>query len=307
MHTISFRHAWGRATAGCLLGLVLMAWPSAADAQSFLASDSDGMVPRDFGLGSYLPGNAPASPAANRSRIRLFRFTPGFMTDPVGLQDVDDAPPGTFSTTPVLPPESENGPDWIQVAVGTDNPYFDFRQPGDPGGVGFYRVNTQLQLIDTTTTACSLGVQAVSPAGIQYNGVPDGPTVFSPHFGLFHALDEDTALQCFVRKHLCVSNTGTGSTVQRDLQYGMAVQRSLATIGPESLRNIYLYMGALGQVRPERNEQSGALATWRMLPGVYWQLADNWWMSGGFLLPVGPARSDSSVNLPWQLTCSFQF
>jgi hypothetical protein len=192
--------------------------------------------------------------------------------------------------------------------MGTDNPYFDFRRRGDPGGLGFYRVNTQLQVFDTPTTACSLGLQAVVPAGIQYYGVQDGPTVFSPHFGLFHALDDDTAVQCFVGKHMLVNGTGpSAGTISRDVQYGMAVQRSLASLGAEPLRNVYFYMGALGQYRAERNESAGGTALWEVLPGLHWRLADNWWVSGGVLLPVGPARADSASGLPWQFTCSFQF
>jgi hypothetical protein len=307
MRTMTYRQSGhGRAAAGLMLALVLAAWPSPARSQSVFGFGEDGMIPRDFGAGNAVfPNSAP--PALVRQRIRIFRFTPGFLSDQVGLQDIDDSPPGLSSSTPSPPAEAESGPDWIQVAMGTDNPYFDFRQPGDPGGVGFYRVNTQIQFLDTIRTACTFGIQAVSPAGIQYNGVQDGPTVLSPQLGLFHALDSDTALQGFVGKHMLVSNSGPAAPIQRNLQYGMAVQRSLAAIGPEPLRNVYLYMGALGQYRPERNESSGAMAVWRMLPGVHWKVTDNWWLSGGLLLPIGPARADTPTSLPWQLTCSFQF
>jgi hypothetical protein len=194
--------------------------------------------------------------------------------------------------------------------MGTDNPYFDFRRRGDPGGLGFYRVNTQVQVLDTSTTACSVCLHAVAPAGTQYGGVQDGPTVFSPQLGLFHALDDETALQCFVGKHLLVNNSGSPSsgTIQRDLQYGVALQRSLAALGAEAFRNVYFYMGALGQYRADRGDLAGSAVLWEVLPGMHWKLADNWWLSGGLLLPVSPsARSDSGSSLPWQLTCSFQF
>jgi hypothetical protein len=302
MHTIPYHRRGLYHAAGLLLGLFLAAWPSAVRSQTFDTWDSSSIIPKDFGLGT-----APQSSASNPQRIRLFRISPGFISDPVGLQDVDDSPPGAFSSLPSPSPEAESGPDWIQVAMGTDNPYFDFRQRGDPGGLGFYRLNTQLQLVDTRTTSCALCLQAVSPAGIQYNGVQDGPTVFSPQLGWFHALNEDTALQGYIGKHVLVNSTGTGRQVERNLQYGMALQRSLASLGAEPLRNVYVYMGALGQYRPERNEASGNAALWQMLPGVHWRLADNVWLSGGVILPVGPSRADTSTALPWQLTCSFQF
>ena len=41
-----------------------------------------------------------------------------------------------------------------------------------------------------------------------------------------------------------------------------------------------------------------------MLPGLHWKVADNWWMSGGVILPVGAPRSEPGL---WQFTCSLQF
>src|SRR5438093_602931 len=85
-----------------------------------------------------------ASPPSGSQRIRLFRIQPGFVRDLPWLED--DRPP----SDPRLPsPESDDGPDWISFAAGNDNPYFDFRQRGDPGGVGFARVSSQVQLLET--------------------------------------------------------------------------------------------------------------------------------------------------------------
>jgi hypothetical protein len=302
MRTMPFDRRGLSSTTALALGLLLAAWPSAVRAQALDTWDPSSIIPRDFGLGASSSGPPPSNP----QRIRLFRISPGFISDPVGLQDVDDSPPGSVPVdTPAPTPDS--GPDWIQVAMGTDNPYFDFRQRGDPGGLGFYRLNTQLQLVDTRTTSCALCLQAVSPAGIQYCGVQDGPTVFSPQLGWFCALNDTTAIQGYIGKHMLVNSTGTCPLLQRNLQYGLAVQRSLASLGAEPLRNFYVYMGALGQYRPERNESSGGVALWQMLPGVHWRLADNVWVSGGVILPVGPSRADTATALPWQLTCSFQF
>ena len=119
------------------------------------------------------------------NRIPLFGMTPGFLSDPVGLTDPRDAP----STA------EEPAPDWFQVTAGNDNPFFDLRNPGDPGGVGFYKVHTQMQLFDSPNTGCAIAVQTVTPAGREFDGVEDGPTVVSPALSLFHALDDGTAIQ----------------------------------------------------------------------------------------------------------------
>lgn len=237
-------------------------------------------------------------PVERSQRIRLFRIQPAFLTDPVGLEDEPPSgDPARLSVEPLDPPEA--GTERIQFAMGADNPYFDFRQPGDPGGLGFYRVNTQVQLFDSDRTGCTLGVQAVTPAGIQYAGVDNGPTVVSPSFCLFHALDDGTAIQGFVGKNVPVANAATGP-LQRDLQYGMAVQRSLAK---DALGNLYVYLGALGKYRLER-DASRSPSGFEVLPGLHWKVADNWWMTGGVIVPVGSTRADTNL---WQVTCSFQF
>ncbi len=202
-----------------------------------------------------------------------------------------------------LPAPTEEGPEWIQLGMGSDNPYFDLRRPGDPGGVGYYRVNSQVQLLDSARTACTLGFQAVTPAGIQFAGVPDGPTVVCPAFSVYHALTECTALQGFVAKNVAISNADGTCLLQRNVQYGMAVQRPLLANGPEGWRSLFFSVGALGQVRPERDALK-LLPTCDVLPGLQWHVNDNWWVSSGLLLPVGPSHTAPSQ---WQLTCSFQF
>ena len=94
--------------------------------------------------------------------------------------------------------------------MGNDNPYFDFRRSNDPGGVGYTRVNTQVQLFDTSRTACSVGLQAVTPSGQEFDGLGDkfGTTAVTPGVSLFHMLDDDaTALQAYVGKHMALLNT----------------------------------------------------------------------------------------------------
>jgi hypothetical protein len=294
MRTTVLPTARGRAALGVLLLLLAVGAPLRA--QSF-DWKPDGLPDRNFDLG---PTGSPP-PALNPQRIRLFRFCPGFLCDPIGLQD-DDPAPGT----PDNPgPEPDNGPNWLQMAVGNDLPFFDFRRPGDPGGLGYNRLVTQVAVLDSRTTACSIGLQAVTPAGLQFNGVQDGPTVVSPALGIFHAFNEDTALQGFIGKNVTLSNAAAAPTpVHRNIQYGMAVQRSLLDTGPDAFGSLYFFVGALGRYRVDHDSPSQP-PNLELLPGLHWRLSDTWWMSGGVMLPVISPRTDNA--LPWQLTCSFQF
>jgi hypothetical protein len=247
---------------------------------------------------------SPSAPSGGVSRLRLFRFTPGFLSDPIGLQE-DDTPgiPGVPSTASPALAQPDDGPDWLQIGMGNDNPYLDMRRPGDPGGVGYYRVNTQVRLVDSATTACSVGFQTVTPAGIQFAGAPDGATVVSPAFSVFHAVSESTAIQGFVAKNVPISNSDNAMPLQRNLQYGMAVQRPIAVAGPEGLRNLFLSVGAMGQVHPQ-GESFKVAPNLDVLPGLHWHLSENWWLSGGVLVPVGPTRTAPGQ---WQFTCSLRF
>jgi hypothetical protein len=258
------------------------------------------IVPADL-LTSPSAQNAPGSPAAPNNRIRLFRIQPGFMSDPPGL-DADDKTPVDERT-----PQSASDSDQVSVAIGNDNPFFDFRRPTDPGGVGFTRVNTQVQLFDTNRTACSLGFQAVTPAGLQSDGLADkmGTTVVTPALSLFHTLDDNTtALQAYVGKHLPLMNSGP-QLINRDLQCGLALQRPLTPETSDPFGKLYLSVGALGQVRTTDSSTLQKPVTVEMLPGLHYKMAENWWISGAVVLPVSTRTDSSSQRL--QVTCSIQF
>lgn len=235
-----------------------------------------------------------ASTPTPANRIRLFRFQPGFLSEPPGLETDDRG----------AAPEPDDGPEFVSLAFGNDNPFFDFRQRGDPGGVGYARVNTQVQLLDTEKTALSIAVQATTPAGLEYDGLPDskGPTVLTPALSVFHALDEVTGMQAFVGKHVPIQNSA-GATVRRDVQYGMALHRPVATGLNDPLRNLFLSFGALGLYRIEK--ETRAPVSLEVVPGLHYRAGENWWISGGMSLPVGGARTDGSQL--WQVTCSVQF
>jgi hypothetical protein len=284
-------------------GLVLFSPRSLAQAPAFEDPSLPGLWEVSPALGNLGPATT-ASPNGRVPRLRLFRITPGFLADPIGLQDDDAALPGASSiATANLPPApQDDGPDWIQLGMGADNPYFDLRRPGDPGGFGYYRVNTQVSLLDSPTTACAFGIQAVTPAGLQFGGLPDGPTVVVPAFSVFHAVTDRLALQGFVSKNVPISQA-SASPLQRHVQYGLALQRPLLADAPDGLRNLFFSVGALGQLNPERDSLR-LVPNYDVLPGLQWHVNDTWWLSSAVLVPLGPVRAAPGQ---WQLTCSLQF
>lgn len=237
------------------------------------------------------------SPSGRDSRFRLFRMTPGYLSDPVGLDDSDGTgyDPGALA----------EGPSFgrVQVTLGADNPFFDFRRAGDPGGVGFYRLYTQYQVLEAGRTGCTLGLQAVAPAGLEGDGVADGPTVFSPNLGWFYDLGGGMGLHGFLGKHVRAAGGWTDGW-SRHTEYGVAFHRAIPWLDDEGAHTMFLFVEALGHRSSERQPDPGRAGVWEVLPGLHWRMSETWWLTGGYLMPVGPARSDAGR---WQLTCSWQF
>ncbi len=279
-----------------LLALVGLLFPVAAQAQTEGDWATQQVWTAAFDVWNTLDSAAPARPKANR--IQLFRIVPGFLSDPVGL-DTDDPTDAT----------PDNGPDWLQVSMGNYNPYFDIRRPGDPGTVGYYKLHSQVQVVDTGTTSVALALQAVTPAGFDQDGIQDGPTIVSPSLGLFHTLDDGTGFQGFVSKNMNLATSGVSGSLQRNVQYGVAVQRPVLDTGPNKIGSFYLFVEALGRYRYDATSTSSVNASaspaiWEMVPGVHWRMTENVWLSGGLLMPVN--EQPTATHL-WQLTCSFQF
>jgi len=44
--------------------------------------------------------------------------------------------------------------------------------------------------------------------------------------------------------------------------------------------------GALGRYRYDTDPNTCRVPAWELMPGVHWQLSDNWWMAAGLLLPM---------------------
>jgi hypothetical protein len=251
-------------------------------------------------------------------RIPLPGILPGFISELPGVMqdDFDPANPGF----PVKAPEvaDDDGPDWLNICLGNDNPYLELRQPGSPGGIGYYRLATQVQLIDSPTTSCAVTVQAFTPAGLQNWGLNQGPTTFNPSMSFFHHLGEGVALQGFIGQSMILHSNLTDGLGQ-NLQYGMAVQRPLLPRPADnSNANVYLFFEALGRYRYE-SLGSGSYYTpassttsltpynsahWDVLPGLQWRPSETLWMTSGFVMPVGPNHTDPTHL---QITCSLQF
>jgi hypothetical protein len=253
-------------------------------------------VGRDLSAALACPPAPPDDPAAQgrTARFRLFRMMPGFLSDPPGLDSGDDPVVVGDPAANLFAGKDADGPNWIQVTLGADNPFFDFRWRGDPGGVGYYRVHSQVQIFDCGSTSLCLNCQAYAPAGLESGGVSDGPTVISPSLGWFQELAGGTALQGFVASNIRPA-WRIADRLDSGFHYGVAWQCPVPLL-TNSCDNtgVYLFMQALGRYRYEGETQQGRPAAWEFVPGVHWRVADSFWMS------VGASRSS-------MLTCSWRF
>jgi hypothetical protein len=234
-------------------------------------------------------------------RFRLFRMPTGFPSDPVGLDADTDAfeedQAGANADAGLA------GAGRWSMALGTDNPYFDFRTPGDPGGVGFYKVQTQYQLYASDSTQLSFNLQAATPAGLESDGVAGGPTILTPAMAYFYQMEGGAALQAFVGKHVG-ARAGWSDSLERSVHYGCALQRPLADVMPDVGNNVYVFVEALGHSRLVNYNGQSPSACWQLVPGLHWRVSENCWMSGGILIPLKEQNFDPGFL---QLTCSWRF
>jgi hypothetical protein len=232
-------------------------------------------------------------------RFQLFRMPTGFLSTPVGLDSDDDDPVNELTS----PPAPSPGEDRLQVAVGQDNPFFDFRYRGDPGGCGYYRLHAQYQLIDSNSGGLSLGLRAVTPAGLEGDGVAQGRTILCPALAWYQDLGGNFVLHGYVGKNLHASPNWTDN-LERSVHYGMALQQPVPGLESSPIGSLHMFVEALGRQRSNPDLVDRPVSTLEMLPGLHWQMGENWWMQGGVLLPLGSSRLDTSL---WQITCSWRF
>jgi hypothetical protein len=301
MHTSTASRWIGMSLGVVLLGLVSAPGPAQEGLAPPAPPDQEPLLPRPFDR-DWWTGRPDDGDAGRRPRVRLFRMPTGFLLNPISI---DPDPAAVVNDPDALPLAS--GTDLgllpLQAAMGADNPFFDFRRPGDPGGLGYYRWFTQVQLFEDDGGGCTLALQAVRPAGLEFNGVAEGPTVFSPALAWFRDLGAGAAVHGFVGKDLRV-NAGWEESLRRDLQYGLAVHGPVPGFDSGSLPTLHVFVEALGRYRPDEEAGQRLPLTWELLPGLHWQKGDAWWLSGGLLLPLGGPKVDPRF---WQLTCSWQF
>jgi hypothetical protein len=279
-----------------------------------LRAQAPSLLP-DFNRQPQLPRNwtlprlgADADSPTNRpARFLLFGMPTGYLKDPVGL-DLDAEVASGAMPNPFTADAEDDGFNWLQVTVGSDNPFFDFRRPGDPGGVGYYRMSSQLQLLDTGKTGLNVTLGAAAPAGLESDGVATGPTFFSPALACYQELGDGTMLQAFVGKHLR-ANSRFGDGIGHSIQYGVAAQHPLPDLPFFSSSNphhgLFVFVEALGQCRTTWDDRvTSQRSPLELLPGLHLRMTENWWISGGLVVPMFAPRTESHL---WQLTCSWRF
>ena len=275
-----------------------------AQAPPSLLNDLDSGQPllgRDQWLASQLSTSVPGAQQFQSStpRFRLFRMMPGFLSDPLGLDAGDDtvAPkddPALASMKPNLLDSSE--PNWINVSIGQDNPWFDLRRPGDPGGIGYYRLYSQVQLADLGNTSICLGLNAVTPSGQQDGGLQSGPTILTPGVSVFHDLGNGLALQGYVGQNFRASLRD--DLTDNALNCSMGFQCPMPLLTTRQDQGVYLFVQALANYNYDsiRASNGGHATNWEFIPGVHYRLNPNCWMSLG-----------ASMNGNGLLTCLWQF
>lgn len=255
--------------------------------------------PPDLRLNLGLNNPDDSTPSFRPDRFQLFRMPAGFLTTPPGLDSDDD----DASNDPTVLTSPSPGDDRLQVLIGQDNPFFDFRYRGDPGGYGYYRLHAQYQLLNSNSGGLCMGLRAVTPAGLETDGLAEGRTVLVPALSWYQDLGANFIVHGYVGKNLRASPNWTDN-LERSIHYGLAVQQPIPGLDSGPIGSLHMFVEALGRQRNNPDLVDRPTSTLEMLPGLHWQMGDNWWMQGGILLPMGSSRLDAGL---WQITCSWRF
>jgi hypothetical protein len=265
-----------------MLGLV--AWiaacqgTGAAIAQEYVAPLNE--PPRVFGDYSDLLRKEMAlpdpTPPSRTPKLQFFRMPSGFMATPLGLYPDEDPPLEDGSAKP-----ADDDLGFLQITYGTHIPYLDMYRKGDPGGPGYYKVHSQVQIFDLGTTNVSAVVQAVTPMGLQNGGAANGPTVLSPAIACFQDLGDGTALHAYVGQHIA-SNSTWRDQLHSGFRCGLAVQQPVPLTTVNGEQGIYVFVQALGQYRTDNFRPDGNRpGSWEVIPGVQYRVNSACWMSLG--------------------------
>lgn len=228
----------------------------------------------------YLPERGANDNLRRTPRFQLFGMPPAFLCDPLGLDSGDD--PNLIEDAGASysgPGDDDLGTD-VRVAMGEDNLYLDPRRQGEPGGAGFWKVQSLLQLVDLEATSLCLGLQAVMPAGPETGGVDSGPTVLSPSLAWFHDLGEGAAVHGFVGQQI-QANSRWRNHLGADVQCGMAVQYPVLSLESTSAQGLYVFLQALGRLNDEADLARRKRPAWEVVPGLHWRMNERCWLSMG--------------------------
>jgi hypothetical protein len=226
----------------------------------------------DGGGGSGAPSQTP--------RLALLGMQAGFLTNPLGIDPDEDLAPGYADETGR---GKEGDLDFLQFTFGTYNPYLDLRRPGDPGGVGYYRIYSQLQLFDAGKTSVCVALNAYTPAGLEAGGVANGPSHVVPGLACFHDLGSGTAFQGYVGQNIQANSRWT-ERMNSGFHCGMAIQHPVPGTTPTADQGLFLFFEALGRYRFDTGTgrtTDGRTVLWEFVPGVQMRLNSNCWMSLG--------------------------
>jgi hypothetical protein len=275
---------------------------SSADGQPFSGSPSDlsfePILRRDMDVMSYRLSDPPCP--FRSGHIHLFNMPSALPGDPLGIMPDYGPPPSDSYAALDSPIDSID--DRFQLSFGADNPFFDLRRHGDPGGVGYYRMYSQVGLLDSSRCSLGLVVQGVTPAGLEADGIASGPTILSPSLACSYEFVPGTGIHAFVGKDVEAHSHWTGET-RRDIRYGMALQTPCPGTADSSLSSVHLFVETIGRYRVD-DSADRPLPKLDVLPGLHWQFTDNWWMTGGLLMPLGSQRWDGHL---WQVTCAWRY
>jgi hypothetical protein len=195
---------------------------------------------------------------------------PGFLGEPPGLAFTDD-----LDDDPSMATKTDSNSDGFLLSFGDDNPYFDPRRPGDPGGVGFIHVHSQLQVVDSGSTSVCLGMRAWTPAGLENGGVQNGQTIIAPGIGLFQDLGAGSALQAFVDQSM-----HSGGCHPGPVRCGMSFDCPLPVAAEPTNRGLFFFVQALGQYDYAGDRQGRAMNC-QVVPGIHWKVNDVFWINFG--------------------------
>jgi hypothetical protein len=251
------------------------------------AADDNDNPARYVNLGSLTAAPATTNPPSRPYRVWMFGNLPGFIGD-----SSDDG----------ATPDATDGPDWLQVNASSHNPYLDVRRAGDPGGIGYFRVTSQMQLFESRSSGFAVGLRAVTPAGRESDGVDTGQTIVSPSLSFFHTLDDGTGIQGFVGQNVRIDSLPSGPI--RGVQGSVSVQRPLV-MDVDGSSGVYFFVQTSCRFRYSTTTTTDASpSVLEVLPGLHWRIYENCGLSGGVILPVNGERTDRSM---WQVTCWVQW